>query len=109
LKRNALFLRSHRFYLQLPFPFRAAATIVGSSSASGRGEIAAPGMLRAHSRRVRLTGAPWGGVMELLLIVGVVLIILALLGFGGVISALRSAAWLTLVVAIVVIVVSFVF
>ncbi len=47
--------------------------------------------------------------MELLLIVGIVLIVLALLGFGGVISALRSAAWLILVVAIVVIVISFIF
>ena len=47
--------------------------------------------------------------MELLLIIGVILIVLALLGFGGVISALRSAAWLILVIAIVVIVLSFVF
>ena len=47
--------------------------------------------------------------MELLLIVGVILIILALLGFGGIISALRSAAWLILVVAIVVIALSFIF
>ena len=47
--------------------------------------------------------------MELLLIIGVVLVVLALLGFGGIISALRSAAWLILVVAIVVIVLSFLF
>lgn len=47
--------------------------------------------------------------MELLLIVGVILIVLALLGFGGVISALRGAAWLILVIAIVVIVLSFIF
>jgi uncharacterized membrane protein YtjA (UPF0391 family) len=47
--------------------------------------------------------------MELLLIIGVILIVLALLGFGGVVSALRSAAWLILVIAIVVIVISFVF
>lgn len=47
--------------------------------------------------------------MELLLIIGVILIVLALLGFGGIISALRSAAWLILVIAIVVIVLSFVF
>lgn len=47
--------------------------------------------------------------MELLLIVGVVLLVLALLGFGGIISALRSAAWLILVIALVVIVLSFVF
>lgn len=47
--------------------------------------------------------------MELLLIIGVILIVLALLGFGGVISALRSAAWLILVIAIVVIILSFIF
>lgn len=47
--------------------------------------------------------------MELLLIAGVVLVVLALLGFGGVLSALRSAAWLILVIAIVLIVLSFVF
>ena len=47
--------------------------------------------------------------MNALLIVGIVLVLLALLGFGGIISALRSAAWLILVIAIVVIVLSFVF
>jgi hypothetical protein len=47
--------------------------------------------------------------MEILLIVGILMIILALLGFGGVISALRSAAWLLLVAAIVVIALAFVF
>lgn len=47
--------------------------------------------------------------MELLLIIGVILVVLALLGFGGVVSALRSAAWLILVIAIVLIVLSFVF
>jgi uncharacterized membrane protein YtjA (UPF0391 family) len=47
--------------------------------------------------------------MEPLLIIGIVLIVVALLGFGGIVSALRSAAWLVLVVAIVVIVLSFIF
>jgi len=47
--------------------------------------------------------------MEMLLIIGIILLVLALLGFGGVISALRSAAWLILVIAIVVIVLSFIF
>lgn len=47
--------------------------------------------------------------MELLLIIGVILVVLALLGFGGVVSALRSAAWLILVIAIVLIVLSFFF
>ena len=47
--------------------------------------------------------------MDPLLIIAVVLILVALLGFGGIISALRSAAWLILVIAIVVLVVSFIF
>lgn len=47
--------------------------------------------------------------MSVLLIIGIVLIILALLGFGGVVSALRTAAWLILVIAIVLIVLSFIF
>lgn len=47
--------------------------------------------------------------MELLLIIGIILLVLALLGFGGVVSALRSAAWIILVIAIVVIVLSFIF
>lgn len=46
--------------------------------------------------------------MEPLLIIGIVLIVVALLGFGGIVSALRSAAWLVLVIAIVVIVLSFI-
>lgn len=45
--------------------------------------------------------------MSPLLIVGIVLVLVALLGFGGILSALRSAAWLILVIAIVVIVLSF--
>jgi hypothetical protein len=49
------------------------------------------------------------GKMDLLLILGVVLILLALLGFGGIVAALRSAAWLILVIALVVIGLSFLF
>ena len=45
--------------------------------------------------------------MSPLLIIGIVLVLVALLGFGGVLSALRSAAWIILVIAIVVIVLSF--
>jgi hypothetical protein len=45
--------------------------------------------------------------MDPLLIAGIVLVLIALLGFRGIISAIRSAAWLILVIAIVVIVVSF--
>ena len=47
--------------------------------------------------------------MELLLIIGIILVVLALLGFGGVIAALRSAAWLILVIALVIIGLSFIF
>ncbi len=47
--------------------------------------------------------------MEILLIIGIILVILALLGFGGVVAALRSAAWLILVVALVIIGLSFIF
>jgi hypothetical protein len=47
--------------------------------------------------------------MSWLLIIGIILVVLALLGFGGIVSALRSAAWLILVIAIVVIVLSFIF
>lgn len=47
--------------------------------------------------------------MSPLLIIGIILIVVALLGFGGIISALRSAAWLILVIAIVVIVLGFFF
>ena len=47
--------------------------------------------------------------MSPLLIIGIVLVVIALLGFGGIVSALRSAAWLVLVIAIVVIVLSFIF
>lgn len=39
--------------------------------------------------------------MSILLIIAIILAILALLGFGGVWSALRTAAWLFLVIAIV--------
>lgn len=47
--------------------------------------------------------------MSPLLIIGIILVVVALLGFGGIVSALRSAAWLVLVIAIVVIVLSFFF
>jgi hypothetical protein len=46
--------------------------------------------------------------MEILLFVGIVLVILALLGFGGVIRALRGLAWVLLAAAVVLIVLSMV-
>jgi hypothetical protein len=47
--------------------------------------------------------------MDFLLVIAILLILLALLGFGGVWSALRSAAWLILVIGLVVLVLSFIF
>lgn len=47
------------------------------------------------------------GVLEMLLIVGILLVILALLGFGGAVAALRRVAWLLLIAAIALIVASF--
>jgi uncharacterized membrane protein YtjA (UPF0391 family) len=47
--------------------------------------------------------------MDILLISAIVLIVLALLGFTGVWAALRTVAWLLLVVAVAVLVVSFLF
>ena len=44
--------------------------------------------------------------MEILLYPGILLLILALLGFGGVVRALRTVAWVLLVAAAVLIVLS---
>lgn len=50
-----------------------------------------------------------GTEMDVLLIIAILLILLALLGFGGIWSALRSAAWLILVIGLVILVLSFIF
>lgn len=42
-----------------------------------------------------------GEMMNVLLIIAIILLILALLGFGGIWSALRAAAWILLVIGIV--------
>lgn len=47
--------------------------------------------------------------MDAVLWIGAVLVLLALLGFSGIWAALRTAAWLILVIAIVVIVVGIIF
>lgn len=47
--------------------------------------------------------------MDVLLLIAIVLIVLALLGFSGIWTALRAAAWWILVIAIIVIVLSVVF
>lgn len=41
--------------------------------------------------------------MDLLLIIGIVLLLVALLGVGGVISALGQLAWILLIVAVIII------
>jgi uncharacterized membrane protein YtjA (UPF0391 family) len=66
-------------------------------------------MLRAKPGEESLPQPNLEKPMSPLLIIGIVLIVVALLGFGGIVSALRSAAWLVLVIAIVVIVLSFFF
>jgi purine-cytosine permease-like protein len=41
--------------------------------------------------------------MDILLIIGIVLLLVALLGVGGVIHALGSIAWILLVIAVIII------
>ncbi len=41
--------------------------------------------------------------MDALLLIGILLLILALLGVGGVIGALKSVAWFLLIIAVIVI------
>lgn len=41
--------------------------------------------------------------MDIILIIGIILLVLALVGFGGLVEALASIAWILLLVAIVVI------
>ncbi len=45
--------------------------------------------------------------MDILLIIAIIVILVALLGFAGLVSFLRSAAWLILVIGIVILVLSF--
>jgi uncharacterized membrane protein YtjA (UPF0391 family) len=46
--------------------------------------------------------------MDVLLVIAIAIIALALLGFSGIIAALRAAAWIILVVGIVVLILAFV-
>ena len=41
--------------------------------------------------------------MDLLLVLGILILVLALLGFGGVVEALASIAWILLIIAVIVI------
>lgn len=47
--------------------------------------------------------------MDILIIIAIIVILLAVLGFTGVITALRAAAWLILVIGIVILVLAFIF
>jgi uncharacterized membrane protein YtjA (UPF0391 family) len=62
-----------------------------------------------HPAPRRPANPTWKAAMDILLISAIVLIVLALLGFTGVWAALRTVAWLLLVVAVAVLVISFLF
>lgn len=47
--------------------------------------------------------------MDILLIIAILVILLAVLGFSGVVAVLRSAAWLILVLGLVILVLAFLF
>lgn len=47
--------------------------------------------------------------VDILLIIAVIVILLALLGFTGIVAALRTAAWLILVIGIVILVLALIF
>lgn len=47
--------------------------------------------------------------MDILIIIAIIVILLAVLGFTGVVTALRAAAWLILVIGIVILVLAFIF
>lgn len=45
--------------------------------------------------------------MDILLVIAIVVILLAILGFTGLVAALRAAAWLILVVGLAILVLAF--
>ena len=47
--------------------------------------------------------------MDILLIIAIIVILMALLGFTGIVAALRTAAWLILVIGVVILILSFLF
>lgn len=47
--------------------------------------------------------------MDILIIIAIVVILVALLGFSGLVAALRSAAWLILVIGLVILALAFIF
>lgn len=47
--------------------------------------------------------------MDILIIIAIAVIVVALLGFSGMVAVLRSAAWLILVIGLVILALAFVF
>lgn len=47
--------------------------------------------------------------MDILIIIAIAVILVALLGFSGMVAVLRSAAWLILVIGLVILALAFVF
>ncbi len=47
--------------------------------------------------------------MDVLIIIAIIVILVALLGFSGLVAVLRSAAWLILVIGLVILALAFVF
>lgn len=47
--------------------------------------------------------------MDILIIMAIAVILVALLGFSGMVAVLRSAAWLILVIGLVILALAFVF
>lgn len=47
--------------------------------------------------------------MDILLIIGIIVILVALLGFTGLVAALKAAAWLILVIGLVILALAFLF
>ena len=55
----------------------------------------------SSTRRTHLSN--WRMAVDLLLIIGIVLLLVALLGVGGVIGALADIAWILLIIAVIII------
>jgi hypothetical protein len=56
--------------------------------------------------KVKYAGLTWETgerTVDILLIIGIVLLLVALLGVGGVISALGEIAWILLIIAVIII------
>ena len=59
---------------------------------------------RLHfSTPLGLTTVTWRDIVDIILLLGIILLVLALLGFSGVIAALESIAVILLIIAVIVI------